>query len=323
MPYELNTTGFFNKGGGRPFQGHSPKRKWKTSQPLGLKQRLNSAIRAKTRAEQAFVDIASRRSGFPTEFQRAVDQGLDRIQRESITVQEAEENLNRQLAAIAPTLPAEVFKTSRRMLRLGEAKTSREAVARAVAEELSLRATESSSGAKLHVGCRPGYSLPGGGTRKFAASLEGIGPVTVGGTTFAEWFGRATAGAGAFGKALNTWADWTCTDADTAIGAAIAGIWTGPAGATAVAEGATEIKNIAGCDLWQMGAKLKRQLAGEGIVVNREQAMQLITSATYLYDPDTDRFERAGTAGGFWLAIKPLVPYLGIAAVVGIVIVVT
>lgn len=317
MPHELNTRGFFNKGGGRPFQGYSPQRKWKTSQPLGLKARFNSAIRAKTRTEQALLGMIQRRSKFPTEFERAVETGLDKIQREAITVQEAEENLNRQLAAIAPTLPAEVYKTSRRMLRLGEAKTSREAVAKAVAEELSLRVTES-TGAKLHVGCRPGYSLPGGGTRKFAASTEGLS-----GESFAEWFGHATSRAGVFGKALNTWADWTCTDADTAIGSAIAGIWLGPPGAAAVASTATEIKNVAGCDLWQMGAKLKRQLAGEGIMVNRDQAMALITSATYLYDPDTDAFVRAGTAGGLWLAIKPLAPYIGLAAVVGLVLAVT
>ncbi len=238
----LNEKGFFNRGSGRPpYQPVAQKRSRKINQPLSLKERYQSAIRAKIRAQ---MEVAAAETEPVTSIERDVAEWLDQVQRESSTVQGTECYVDEKLREVGgPMMPVQVRRTASRMLTTGIATTPRQATKKAIAEEVSLKLVEKMTGRRMQSGL--GAAAP---------------PVRAGGTTFAEWFGRASSGAGAFGRVMNTWADWTCSPADTAIGSFIAGIWTGPAGAAATAETATELKSIAGCDLWQLGARLKTQL---------------------------------------------------------------
>lgn len=328
--YALNEKGFFNKGGGRVFRSKSLRRMGVHSQPLSLKQRYHSAVRARTRMANAIQEAAQ---GPQSKMELEVSAVIDQIQREAGTVQEAEESLRRKLAVVSPSLPAESHHTARRLLRLGAARTMNDAVKKAVAVELGRRAVEVTSDAKLHFSCEPTrYSLPGGGLKTTATEdgatplgyLQGGGLGEAGsGGGFAEWFGRGTERAGGFGRALNSWFDWTCSPMDTAIGSMVAGAFGGPAAGTAAAEGATTLKTLAGCDLWNLARKLKNQLRREGRTVTRSEAMELLTSNQYLYDPNTDRFFRSGSLQGIWLRIRPLAPYIGAAAAVWLLLAVT
>lgn len=298
----LNERGFYNRGSGRSYKPVAAQLSSRISNPIGLKQRYHSAVRAKYRAEMDAVEVESR-VGPRAAIEQDVGAWLAKVQQESSTVAEATATVDRRLAKMDPSMPAAVRNIAQRMMMRGEAVSPKQAEQKAIAEALSCRLASGMRAAMKH----DGYTPPGGGLGAL------IPPIQSGGSTFSEWFASRTAGGGLLARAANTWADWTCSPADTAVGSAIVGIWLGPAGAAAAAETATEVKSALGCDLWQLAAKLKQQLAVEGTAVSREQAMQLITSGAYSYDTEADRFVRTNSFDGWWLMLRPFVPYLGLA----------
>jgi hypothetical protein len=136
-----------------------------------------------------------------------------------------------------------------------------------------------------------------------AAEMTPLGSL---GDSVTDWFARQTSGGG---RAVNTFVDWQCSPANTAIGAFITGIWTGPAGASAAARGATQIQQMAGCDDWNRAYSLARQLG-----VSRERALELMRSGAYVQD-STGTWVSAASVSGIWNTVKPLLPFAALAAV--------
>lgn len=134
------------------------------------------------------------------------------------------------------------------------------------------------------------------------------------GDSVAEWLNKNVRGSGAGAKFFNTFIDWHCSPASTAVGSSILGAFFGPAVAQAGATGATEIQAMARCDIWSEVRVLGSQLG-----VSRDTALALLQSGRYVKDPSTGTYVLSASLQGVWVRVRPVAPLLAIGALVALV----
>lgn len=190
------------------------------------------------------------------------------LHEQSSTIAERDAKLSAALEQLSPGASGRVEQKARVFIQHGHARTTEDALAMAIATEMS----------------------PLGNDKPLGDSVV-------------DWFARHTSGGGTGSRVLNTFVDWHCSPASTAVGSLITSIWTGPAGGQAAAAGATQMQQMAGCDDWNLAYSLGKQLG-----VSREVALSLIRSGAYVQEGGV------WVKATWWTRTKPFLPWVGLAA---------